>query len=283
MDADTKLIPAFRVGKRDVTTTRTFLHDLKNRMKNRIQLSSDGALNYIGDVEDAFGMDVDYGMVVKTFHEQGFNSYLDRRYSPATIIEIKKKVISGDPDWDRICTNHLESHNRTLRNHVRRLVRMTPCFSKKMENLRAAVGLFFAYYNFCRTHTSIRVTPAIGSRDCIYAHGVFRFGRPRKLMTYLDELKATIERSEKCSAKHIATVPVTEIYREKTIWEGEVEVFELTGHAKAQKAYAWGYPKDTGRGWVITTVLEIPPVVSPQTAVKAAIVADAKSKLRAGK
>ena len=100
-------------------------------------------------------------------------------------------------------------------------------------------------------------------------------------MDYLDKLKCTIERSERCKAVHVQTVPVIEVFRGQTAWEGDVEVFELTGHVKAEKCYAWGYPKRTGYGLEIVTVLEIPPVDSPQTAVKAAIVAEAKSKLRA--
>ncbi len=99
-------------------------------------------------------------------------------------------------------------------------------------------------------------------------------------MTYLEELKGTIERSERCGAAHVRTVPVKEVFRGQVAWDGDVEVFALTGHARAQRCYSWGYQRRTGPGLEVITVLEIPPVTSPQTAVKAAIVAEAKARVR---
>lgn len=96
--------------------------------------------------------------------------------------------------------------------------------------------------------------------------------------SYLAELQTAIHALHGCEAAHVATVPVKEVFRGETAWEGEVEVFALTDHAKAKRCHAWGYPKDTGKGWEITTVLEIPPVTGPETAVKAAIAAHAKKK-----
>ena len=172
LDADTKLVPCFHVGKRDTGATKRFLWDLAPRMKNRIQLSSDGMNQYFTGVDDAFGDNIDYGMVVKKFTDDGAYEYEDRRYSPTTIIEIKKSVVMGNPDWDHICTNHVEAQNLTVRHHIKRLARLTPAFSKKIDNLRAAVGLHFAYYNFCRRHSSLRMTPAMAAGLASTAMGV---------------------------------------------------------------------------------------------------------------
>ncbi len=163
LDSETKIVPCFYVGARDLAATQRFLHDMASRMKNRIQLSTDGMNQYLTGVEEAFGNEVDYGMVVKKFNDDGEYQYEDRRYSPTTIIEIKRRVVYGEPDFDEICTGHVEAQNLNMRHHIKRLTRLTPAFSKKLENLRAAVGLHFAYYNFILKHSSLNTTPAVAA------------------------------------------------------------------------------------------------------------------------
>jgi IS1 family transposase len=160
LDADTKLIPSFVVGKRDGYHAKAFIDDLAGRLSNRIQISSDGLAAYPDAVERAFGSEVDYGQIVKTY---GFINLTDQsigKYSPAEVVKAERTVIAGMPDVSRICTSHIEKQNHTLRMHCRRLTRLTNAFSKKLENFEAAVALNFAYYNFCKTHKTLRMTPA---------------------------------------------------------------------------------------------------------------------------
>jgi hypothetical protein len=111
-------------------------------------------------VERAFGADVDYGQISKTYSVTNLNKDAASRYSPAEVVKVEKTVVNGAPDVRRITTSHIEKQNHTLRMHCRRLTRLTNAFSKKLENFEAAVALKFAYYNFCKTHTAIRMTPA---------------------------------------------------------------------------------------------------------------------------
>ena len=168
LDPDTKVVPCFNVGKRDFQTTTNFIDDLQDRLRNRIQLSSDGLTHYRNAIESAFGCDVDYGQIVKTFKQKDVEEA--RRYSPARIVSITSKAIIGKPDEKSICTSHIEKQNHTLRMHCRRLTRLTNAFSKKLENFKAAVALNFAYYNFCKVHRTIRCTPAMeaGVADSIW-------------------------------------------------------------------------------------------------------------------
>ena len=159
LDADTKLVPSFHVGQRDTVTAQTFLDDLASRMNNRIQLSSDALSAYQHAVDSAFGCEVDYGQIVKTFSQSDVEA--QRRYSPAQIMSVSRSPIAGTPKIEKICTSHIEKQNHTLRMHCRRLTRLTNAFSKKLENFKAAVALNFAYYNFCKIHRTIRCTPAM--------------------------------------------------------------------------------------------------------------------------
>jgi IS1 family transposase len=163
LDADTKLIPSFVVGKRDAYHAKMFVADLAERMAGRIQLSSD-SLNAYGDaVERGFGNEVDYGQISKTYSLTPLGNAAQPaavRYSPAEVIKVEKTVVSGMPDVNLISTSHVEKQNHTLRMHCRRLTRLTNAFSKKVENFEAAVAMNFAYYNFVRTHGAIRMTPA---------------------------------------------------------------------------------------------------------------------------
>ena len=160
VDADTKLVPVFRCGKRDVETTHAFVADLAGRMKNRIQLSSDAMETYENAVEAYFGADVDYGQVVKTFASEQAPS---GKYSPAKLVSLEKEKQVGNPDFKHISTSYIERQNLTMRMHMRRLTRLTNAFSKKLENFKAAVGLHFGYYNFVKMHTTLRATPAMAS------------------------------------------------------------------------------------------------------------------------
>ena len=161
IDADTKLVPAFHVGKRHLADTRTFLWDLYGRIEGRTQITTDGLHHYTASVPDTFGLDVDFAQLVKLFGDYGQHDSPDARYSPPRIMEVISKVRTGNPDRDHISTSFVERQNLTMRMAIRRFTRLTNAFSKKLLNLKAAVALHFAYYNFCRVHSSLRVTPAM--------------------------------------------------------------------------------------------------------------------------
>jgi transposase-like protein/IS1 family transposase len=160
IDAETKLVPTFHVGKRHREDTRMFLWDLYGRIEGRTQITTDGLHHYTAGVPDAFGLDVDFAQLVKLFGEWG-QSDANARYSPSPIVEVISKVRTGDPDPVHISTSHVEQQNLTMRMAIRRFTRLTNAFSKKLANLKAAVALHFAYYNFCRVHQTLRVTPAM--------------------------------------------------------------------------------------------------------------------------
>lgn len=161
IDAETKLMPAFKVGKRDHVTANAFVGDVASRLRNRPQISSDGLRAYVEAVENAFGMNVDYGMVIKSYGVDKGEHHQERRYSAPEVTSMEKMVVMGYPEMDLISTSHIERLNGTTRLHMRRLTRLTYAFSKKIENFEAAVALHFAYYNLCRTHGSLKMTPAM--------------------------------------------------------------------------------------------------------------------------
>jgi IS1 family transposase len=159
IDVESRMVPAYLMGKRDGYYADSFVDDLASRLNARPQLPSDGLSAYTDAVERGFGADVDYGQVVKIY---GATDIADqRRYSPAKLIRVQKSVVSGEPDMTLISTSYVERQNLTMRMHMRRLTRLTNGFSKKIENFRAAVGLHFGYYNFVRVHKSLRMTPAM--------------------------------------------------------------------------------------------------------------------------
>ncbi len=159
IDADTKAIPCYAVGQRDQDTANRFINDLSNRLKNKIQISSDALPAYIDSIVEAFGDEVDYGQIVKTYST--VETSPQGRYSPAQIVKATKTVIAGNPQIKHISTSYIERANLTLRMHCRRLTRLTNAFSKKLENFKAAIGLHFGYYNFVKSHSTIRMTPAM--------------------------------------------------------------------------------------------------------------------------
>jgi hypothetical protein len=150
--------PAYLIGKRDLPTATAFLADLSDRLANRVQLSSDALSAYVDATERAFGADVDYGQIVKFYEAEPVEC---GRYSPPHVVGVERSVIVGNPDQAHISTSLIERQNLTMRMSMRRFTRLTNAFSKKIENLRAAVSLHFAHYNFVRVHRSLRITPAI--------------------------------------------------------------------------------------------------------------------------
>jgi IS1 family transposase len=160
MDAETKLIPSFVIGKRSATNAYLLMRDLSDRVTTRVQLTTDGFRPYVNAVDDTFGTNVDYAMLVKTYGDAEPN---ERRYSPAQIVQAIPIPIMGDPQPWSISTSHIERQNLTMRMQLRRFTRLTNAFSKKLENLKAACALHFAHYNFCRVHQTLRVTPAMAA------------------------------------------------------------------------------------------------------------------------
>lgn len=162
LDADTKLIASFLVGKRSSQKTHEFVRDLRYRLDGRkIQLTTDAFTFYWKAVEAAFGGNVDFAQLSKLFGDFGQFDTPDARYSPPRLAEVISKVRIGNPDPKHVSTSFVERQNLTMRTQLRRFTRLSIGFSRKLENLKAAVSVYFAHYNFCRIHASLRVTPAM--------------------------------------------------------------------------------------------------------------------------
>jgi len=158
IDADTKLVVSYLVGGRDAGWATEFMEDCASRIRNRVQITTDGHRAYLDAVETAFGADIDYAQLQKIY---GANMENETRYSPARCIGCDMKVVSGNPDPKHVSTSFVERQNLSMRMSIRRFTRLTNAFSKKIENHAAAVAIWFMYYNFARVHQTLRVTPAM--------------------------------------------------------------------------------------------------------------------------
>jgi IS1 family transposase len=158
IDAETKLVISWGVGRRDAGFAADFLQDVASRVSNRIQLTTDGHKMYLTAVPDAFGESVDFAQLVKVY---GNDPEGQKRYSPAQCLGTQRVEVIGEPDQAHISTSYVERQNLNMRMNMRRFTRLTNAFSKKIENHIAMIALFHMHYNFARVHQTLRVTPAM--------------------------------------------------------------------------------------------------------------------------
>jgi IS1 family transposase len=161
LDSDSKLIVGYKIGSRDAVTAFHFMRDLRARLANRVQLTTDGHRPYLTAVGEAFGSDVDFAMLNKIYSMSSNARDAAHRYSPGECCGVSKRRITGNPVKKDISTSHVERSNLTMRMSMRRFTRLTNAFSKKVENLAHAVALHFMFYNYGRIHQTLRVTPAM--------------------------------------------------------------------------------------------------------------------------
>ena len=180
--ADTKLVPSWRVGDRSGETAIDFMDDLRTRLAERVQLTSDGHKAYLEAVEGAFGGDVDYGMLVKLYGELDAGDDVARRYLPGECTGTIKRKIEGNPDAAAVSTSYTERNNLTMRLSIYRFTRLTNAFSKKIENHMHSVALHFLHYNFCRQHKSLK-----GSSPAMAAGATKRLWAIEDIVRLVDE------------------------------------------------------------------------------------------------
>jgi IS1 family transposase len=163
IEADSKLIISWAVGGRDAETASIFIQDVKDRLANRVQLTTDGYQRYLDAVEASFGMDVDYAMLIKLYGQSHEGSVQERRYSPARVIGTRVETIQGAPNAHYTSTSYAERQNLTMRMQMRRFTRLTNAFSKKFDNHCHALALYFVWYNFVKLHKAHRLSPAMAA------------------------------------------------------------------------------------------------------------------------
>lgn len=168
VDADTKLVPCWCLGKRDKETAELFVSDLAARLADRVQLTTDGLHAYFNAVIDAFGEEINYAQLVKVYQQ---DSEGQRRYSPECVT-CDRVALIGDPDSIHVSTSYIERQNLTMRMGMRRFTRLSYAFSKKLENHAAAVALHMMHYNFVRVHQILKTTPAVASGIANHVWGV---------------------------------------------------------------------------------------------------------------
>ncbi len=162
IDSDTKIVPSFKVGKRDSATANAFVADVASRMAGRVQISADALGAYVNAIENVYGANVDFAQIIKTYWNDE-SIIAERKFSAPEVVTTERKAVSGFPNLRLASTSHIVRLNGTTRLHMRRLTRLTYAFSKKRENFEAAVALHFAYYNFVKRHISLRCTPAMAA------------------------------------------------------------------------------------------------------------------------
>jgi IS1 family transposase len=172
--ADAKLVPSWLVGERNGADAAAFIDDLGSRLSHRVQLRTDGHKPYLEAVEGAFGGHIDYAILIK---EYGPDPAEERRYGPPQCIGTETRIITGDPHPDKISTSYVERQNLTMRMGMRRFTRLTNAFSKKLENLNAAVALHFMSYIFARVHMTLKTTPAVAAGVADHERSVKEIGR----------------------------------------------------------------------------------------------------------
>jgi IS1 family transposase len=157
IDADSKLVPSWRLGQRDLATAKDFVDDIAQRVRGRIQITTDAFRTYLNVIEDAFGSEIDYAQLHKVYRAPAEN---ETRYSPAKVISSSMKAVSGNPDPDHVSTSFVERQNWTVRTTMRRYTRLSNGFSRKLENHAAATALNYFAYNFIKIHGTLRTSPA---------------------------------------------------------------------------------------------------------------------------
>ena len=190
LDSDSKMILSYEVGDRSGATAIEFMDDLRYRLANRVQLTTDGHKAYLEAVEGAFGEDVDYAQLIKLYGDTSQTEA--RRYSPPACVGARKRRVTGKPERAAVSTSHVERHNLTMRMGMRRFTRLTNAFSKKIENHLHMLSLYFVHYNFCRVHKSLRMSPAMAAgvsdtlRDMEWIVGLIdaRAPKPNRPKTY---------------------------------------------------------------------------------------------------
>jgi IS1 family transposase len=235
--ADTKLIVSWLLGARDTDAALSFVSDLRDRLANRVQLTSDGHRPYLTAVDAVFGDDVDYAMLVKIY---GADPQAETRYSPAKCIGAERQPKIGKPEYKHISTSYAERSNLTMRMHMRRFTRLTNAFSKKVENHAAAIALHTFYYNFVRIHQTLKVTPAMAA------------GVTDKLWE-MDDLVAMLEQWELANFKPeyqfvVRQYAIGKGHSVSVLWRGG-EVDSVFGFESEHDALQW--IREKSQGWIL--------------------------------